>query len=1601
MWWVVGNLDDRNDTELFSGLVGDAKPPDPSLRGLSSDNFGTCKATKSRRLQEITVKSWFSPRTMLRMLIVAFEAMVGYVPEVQIIPEVEFNQKARPRQQNVELPQAYPWRGCPSHRKRGPRQYHLRMRIERRGDSSTQKRKSRAKLEYERQVKAMKAQKERNKVPEHWKNVSEEERLEDYERTKSKYLHLSYIQYDLQYGIDLAQFVKAVKPEQFLRNLSVLSADSFLQTSKQRKSVRARAQQALIAAQEIRMNQSYLNDSSPSDKRVYISSDDSLPIVIDSGASLSLSPNLDDFVETPKPCALSNLHGLSGTTEVLGIGTVEWTVIDLFGVVKTIRCQAYYVPKANIRLFSPQRFFEEQNGGKCEITAERTTITLPNGTGTLKFPYQHSSGLPLMLPAPKDTVVRSFIIHQMDHQFKEKGTSQDMSSVFLNNADDNNKNLTAAQRQLLLWHQKCGHSDMQRLQRLAVWRKERDGTHQPSLLPVTFKSGVSSAPIPLCAACQMAKQSRRSTATENPRRGGTQPDEMVLRRGHLDPGDKVSIDQYHATINGRHEHTKGKERTSKQYQGGTIFVDHATQHMFVNHQKSLGARDTVSSKRKYEKECKEMGRTVKSYRADNHPFKSQVFRNEIDNCDQTIDYCGVGAKFQNGVAERSIQTVTQWARAMLLHQMLHWPDESDHRLWPFAMKHAVYLWNHLPKKDSLLAPIELYTGTSMDHQNHFKRLHVWGAPVYVLDPKLQDGMKIPKWEPRSRQGMYLGFSPDHSSLVSNVMNLRSGDVGPQYHVVVDDLFTTVPNADQGGLYDPITFDAQRWEALLETGYERHLDDDEDERPRTRRNRTKGATLGNDWLTGPERRVRRTRKARREAALLKKRHEDRRHRDAMNRQLAGRNQGGEGNRQNPQNQNPETQTQGIQTDIIDLSRDDDDSDSNFDPNDDDRSVAEGEEVLQEDPGEATDAVENTPAGRVRFQAPEGGTGRRVSRRANKGIPATKLGSVARANVAKKGKEVWSSLEDARSTKITLGQLNASFIAGLQWANVVDNLKSGHFGRTWIKTCAPHYNEESNLQDYMDPRILAAKANAEDNPSWHEAMNGPLREGYKKAADDEIEALEHKKAWDVVDREEFMNVIPSTWAFKCKRFPDGSVRKLKARLCARGDRQIQGIDFNETWAPVVNWNTVRLMLTLSQVLGLATQQVDYTTAFLHAPIDDEVYVDMPRGYSEPGKVLRLNRSLYGLKQSPKNFFNFLKGNLEAVGFQAQTDVDPCLFISDKCICLVYVDDTLFFSPNAKYIDETIEKLRERGMELEVEGSVAGFLGVHLDRDETNQSIKLTQKGLIKRIIEALGTTKKCPTPTTTDALPIDPEGDPPDQLYNYASVVGMLLYLSGHSRPDICFGVSQVARFIHGHKRSHEVAIERIGQYLNHTAEDGLILKPVKDEFEMSCYVDSDFAGLWNVEDKTSPESVRSRAGYVICVCGCPILWKSQLMVPLSCSTMQAEYNALSMAMKDVLPLQELFRTVGESVGIGQDHLTSFKTTIHEDNQGAMKLANLEPGHNTPRSKHYGVRTHWFRSHLKPNHTEVVYIETKKQWADILTKGLTREAFEAVRYLFCGW
>ena len=378
---------------------------------------------------------------------------------------------------------------------------------------------------------------------------------------------------------------------------------------------------------------------------------------------------------------------------------------------------------------------------------------------------------------------------------------------------------------------------------------------------------------------------------------------------------------------------------------------------------------------------------------------------------------------------------------------------------------------------------------------------------------------------------------------------------------------------------------------------------------------------------------------------------------------------------------------------------------------------------------------------------------------------------------------------RASKVKRGFFASQFLSRMKW----NWDSSQEQDLTMAVLLSRIKKDQEGYIDDVDPQLLYVKSKPADTYTWAEAMTSIDKDGYWEAAKIEVDTLEKMKAWDVVDRQSFMNVLPSTWAFRCKRFPDGSIKKLKARFCARGDKQLEGVDYFETFAPVVNWNTVRLMLTLTLVHKLETAQADFTAAFIHAEIDKDpnydkmtlseqersgVYVEMPKGFKEEGKVLKLNRSLYGLKQSPRNFYLHTKAKLEKIGY-VMSESDPCLFISDDTICLIYVDDTLFFSKNMTAIERDIQRLKDENMSLDMEDDFAGFLGVHIEQLEDGTT-KLTQKGLIKRIVSALGV-ERMPTKETPAAfgtLPKDAEGEPAEELFNYSSVIGMLLYLSGH-------------------------------------------------------------------------------------------------------------------------------------------------------------------------------------------------------------------------------
>jgi len=283
----------------------------------------------------------------------------------------------------------------------------------------------------------------------------------------------------------------------------------------------------------------------------------------------------------------------------------------------------------------------------------------------------------------------------------------------------------------------------------------------------------------------------------------------------------------------------------------------------------------------------------------------------------------------------------------------------------------------------------------------------------------------------------------------------------------------------------------------------------------------------------------------------------------------------------------------------------------------------------------------------------------------------------------------------------------------------------------------------------------------------------------------------------------------------------------------------------------------------------------------------------------------------------------------------------------------------------------------------------------------SIELIQTGLIDRILKVMGLDDSHvkSTPSDVNALGKDDDGEPCSEPWSYASVVGMMMYLASNSRPDIAYAVHSCARFTHSPKRVHEKALKRIARYLKGTRDRGMIIKPSAD-LSMDLYVDADFAGLWSSEKPDDTMSVKSRTGFIIMIGGTPVVWSSKLQTEIALSTCEAEYIALSTAMRTLLPLRELFQSLAGSLNIKRDEVTKV-CAVWEDNNAALKLANAQFPNMTPRTKHIAIKYHWFKENIKEGEIEVRAIDTKVQKADIFTKGIATREFQEKRAMIMGW
>lgn len=509
---------------------------------------------------------------------------------------------------------------------------------------------------------------------------------------------------------------------------------------------------------------------------------------------------------------------------------------------------------------------------------------------------------------------------------------------------------------------------------------------------------------------------------------------------------------------------------------------------------------------------------------------------------------------------------------------------------------------------------------------------------------------------------------------------------------------------------------------------------------------------------------------------------------------------------------------------------------------------------------------------------------------------------------------------------------------------------------------------------DPTTVAEALSRHDGSFW------------KKAILDEYNSLLVNETWDLVDLPQDRKAINCKWVFKTKRGADGHIIRYKARLVIKGYAQTQGIDYEETYSPVVRYTSLRYLMSLAVQYDLDIEHLDFVTAFLQGELDEEIYMVQPKEFAQNSKVCRLKKAIYGLKQASRQWNKKLDLAMKDIRFQ-QSTLDPCVYFmingQKRTYVAVYVDDSMLFS-NDDPIKRLVKTQLARRFQMKDLGEAQFCIGIRISRDRQNGIIYLDQKRHILDLLAKFNM-KDC-NPVATPADPnqklsksMSPKTSMErDEMKNipYQEAVGGILYIAQCTRPDITFAVNSVSRFNNDPGKPHWEAVKRILRYLKGTMDAKLTYS--RDEnLKILGYCDADWA--------SDEDERRSCTGYVFIRQGGAISWNSKRQPTVALSSAEAEYMALSSAVQEVLWLRQ-FEMNLHSMD------SSESTNILCDNNSAIDLSNTN-GYNA-RTKHIDIRHHFIRQVIQDKDVTLEHISTEEMVADVFTKPLSK-----AKYTFC--
>lgn len=501
--------------------------------------------------------------------------------------------------------------------------------------------------------------------------------------------------------------------------------------------------------------------------------------------------------------------------------------------------------------------------------------------------------------------------------------------------------------------------------------------------------------------------------------------------------------------------------------------------------------------------------------------------------------------------------------------------------------------------------------------------------------------------------------------------------------------------------------------------------------------------------------------------------------------------------------------------------------------------------------------------------------------------------------------------------------------------------------------------------------------------------PIPSSYKTALKDhhwydtmleEFNALLMNDTWSLVPCPAGVNVVTGKWIFRHKFHSDGSLARYKARWVLRGFTQQEGVDYTETFSPVVKLATVRVVLSIATANSWPIYQLDVKNAFLHGDLGETVYCHQPAGFvdpSFPNHVCLLKKSLYGLKQAPRTWFLRFQRFILSLGFVA-SKCDYSLFIyrhgSSVAYLLLYVDDIILTANTTTTLHSVISSLKTEFAMSDL-GNIHHFLGVNVTRNQSG--LFLSQQQYVLEILERANMLHCNPisTPVDTKAKLSINDGDPLPNPTLYRSLAGALQYLT-ITRPDISYAVQHACLFMHAPRTTHFQLVKRILRYLQGTSHYGLQLYK-SPSHDLIAYSDADWAGC--------PDTRKSTSGFCVFLGANLVSWSSKRQHTVSRSSAEVEYRAVANCVAETTWLRQLLQELRCP--------PHWAAIVYCDNISATYLSSNPVQHQ--RTKHVEIDLHFVRDRVALGEARVLHVPLGSQYADIFTKGLPSTVFTDFR------